>query len=63
MRDYEIVILGGDARPKAFVEMQEAGDDGAIRAGVRIAGERPFEVWRDLVCVHRKRPATERHAA
>jgi hypothetical protein len=53
MLDYEILIFGEKANPRAFVEMQDGDDDDAIRSATRIANGRPFEVWRDLSCIHR----------
>ena len=55
MPEYEVLILDKDANPAAFIETQQADDDDAIRSAVRIANGRPFEVWRDIVCVHRAR--------
>ncbi len=52
MLDYEVLILDEKASPRAFVEMQDSDDDGAIRAAARIANGRPFEFWRDIVCIH-----------
>jgi hypothetical protein len=51
--DYEVLILDEKARPRAFVEMRDSGDDDAIRSAMHIANGRSFEVWRDLHCVHR----------
>ena len=56
MPEYEVLILDKDANPAAFIETQQADDEDAIRSAVRIANGRPFEVWRDIVCVHRARP-------
>lgn len=53
MLDYEVLILDERANPRAFVEMQDCNDDGAIRFATCIANGRPFEVWRDIVCIHR----------
>ena len=61
MLDYEILILGDNARPKAFAEMQDVDDDDAIRSATRIANGRPFEVWRDIVCIHRSKPVSPVH--
>jgi hypothetical protein len=57
MLDYETLILKHEARPTAFVEIRNGDDDDAIRFAVRIADGRPFEVWRDIVCIHRVAPA------
>ena len=61
MLEYEIVILGEDAHSKAIVEMQEGDDDDAIRSAARIADGRPFEVWREITCIHRSEPRPEIH--
>jgi hypothetical protein len=53
MRDYEVLILGEMAYPRAFVEMQRTDDDDAVRSATHLANGRPFEVWRDIVCIHR----------
>ena len=55
MPEYEVLILDKDANPTAFIETQQADDDDAIRSAIHIANGRPFEVWRDIVCVHRAR--------
>lgn len=56
MPEYEVLILGPDAKPTSFVETQQVDDDDAIRSAKLMAKGRPFEVWRDTVCVHRVRP-------
>jgi len=56
MPEYEVLILDKNANPAVFVETQQMDDDDAIRSAMRIANGRPFEVWRDIVCVHRVRP-------
>lgn len=53
VRDYEVLILDEKASPRAFVEMQDSDDGNAVSAAAFIANGRPFEVWRNLVCVHR----------
>lgn len=53
MSEYEILILDNNARPSAFVEMQESNDARAVYSASRIAGDRTFEVWRGLTCIHR----------
>jgi hypothetical protein len=63
MPAYEVLILDKDANPAAFIETQQADDDDAIRSAARIANGRPFEVWRDIVCVHRVRPELTGRAA
>jgi hypothetical protein len=56
MLDYEILILDEDANPRTFVEIQDSGDDDAVSSATRIANGRPFEVWRDIICIHRSKP-------
>jgi hypothetical protein len=53
MVDYEVLILDEKGSPRAYVEMQDGDDDGAIRSALHIANGRPFEVWRDIVCIYR----------
>ncbi|HEY2009952.1 MAG TPA: hypothetical protein VGH23_13245 [Rhizomicrobium sp.] len=53
MLDYEVLILDDKARPRAFVEMRDSDDGNAVRSAAFIANGRPFEVWRDLDCIHR----------
>lgn len=55
MPEYEILILDKNANPAAFIETQQSDDANAIRSAARIANGRPFEVWRDITCVHRVR--------
>jgi len=56
MPEYEVLILDKKANPAAFIETQQLDDDDAIRSATLIANGRPFEVWRDIVCIHRVRP-------
>lgn len=51
--DYEVLILDERANPRAFVEMRDGGDNDAVCSATHIANGRPFEVWRDLRCIHR----------
>ena len=60
MLGYEVLILDAKANPRAFVEMQDSDDDGAVLSATRIANGRPFEVWRDVICVHRSAGAIVR---
>lgn len=53
MLEYEVLILDEKASPRAYVEMQDGNDEGAIRSALHIANGRPFEVWRDITCIHR----------
>lgn len=53
MPQYEILILNKDAGRQAYIEAQHGGDEDAVRSAMRIVNGRPFEVWRDLICVHR----------
>jgi hypothetical protein len=50
--DYEVLILDEKANPRAFVEMQGSDDDDAVRSARDIANGRPFELWRDIACIH-----------
>ena len=63
MLDYEILILDAKAQPSAFIEIQGGDDDDAIQSAIHIADGRPFEVWRDLFCVHRSATVTRQGAA
>lgn len=56
MPEYEVLILDKNANPAAFIETQQRDDDDAIHSAARIANGRPFEVWRDITCIHRVRP-------
>lgn len=56
MPEYEVLILDKNANPAAFIETQQLDDEDAVRSAARIANGRPFEVWRDIFCVHRVRP-------
>jgi hypothetical protein len=51
--DYEILILCENGAPRAYVAMRTGNDDCVMRSALDIANGRPFEVWRDSVCVHR----------
>ena len=52
MPQYEILILSKDAKRQAYIEAQHGGDHDAVLSAMRIADGRPFEVWRELTCVH-----------
>ena len=56
MPEYEVLILDKHANPAAFIETQQLDDADAIRSATVMANGRPFEVWRDITCVHRVRP-------
>ena len=51
MQDYEIRILC-NGRGHTHIEMMHLNDSTAIRAAEILAAGRPFEVWRDLECIH-----------
>ena len=53
MQKYEIRILSGGETHLVVTEAH-LSDLAAIRAGKKYAFDNPFEVWRDLECVHRK---------
>ena len=52
MQAYEIRILHADRSTDMVLEMLHFSDNAAVRAGKKIAGARPFEVWRDLDCIY-----------
>jgi len=66
MREYEIRVFS-HGRSQTVIEVMHLNDHAAIRAAKKMAGDRPFEVWRDLDCIysppddilatHRPRPA------
>jgi hypothetical protein len=56
MQPYEIRILFKD-RGYSLIEMLHLNDYTAIRAAEALAAGRPFEVWRDLECIHGLSPA------
>jgi hypothetical protein len=53
MHEYEIRILSGGETHLVVAEVH-LSDVAAIRAGKKYAADNPFEVWRDLQCIHRK---------
>lgn len=53
MQVYEIRILGAAGNTVLTSQDVHLSDQAAIRAGQRMANGKPFEVWRDLDCVHR----------
>jgi hypothetical protein len=53
MHDYEIRILNSKRSSLALIEVQEPGDDAAIRSAGRIANGRPVEVWQGIDCIYR----------
>jgi hypothetical protein len=55
MHQYEIRILHADKTTDIVIEGAHLSDLAAVRAAKRIAEERPFEVWRDLDCVYRRK--------
>jgi hypothetical protein len=55
---YEIRVLC-KGRGYTHIEMQYLNDSCAIRAAEVLASGRPFEVWRDLECIHGASRATE----
>ena len=53
MVEYEILILCANGNPRAYIAMREGDDDRVMRSALDIADGRPFEVWRDNICLHR----------
>lgn len=53
MPEYEIHILSGGETHLIVAEVH-LSDLAAIRAGKKYAIDNPFEVWRDMECIHRK---------
>jgi hypothetical protein len=51
MQDYEIRIQC-NGRGYTHIEILYSNDSTAIRAAEILADGRPFEVWRDLECIH-----------
>lgn len=58
MAQYEVLILGENAKARTYIETQHGDDQEAVRSALRIANGRPFEVWRDLTCIHRTQQIT-----
>ncbi len=56
MHQYEIRILRADKTTATVMEVAHLSDLAALKAAKRIAGEKPFEVWRDLDCIYRRAP-------
>ncbi|HEX4026651.1 MAG TPA: hypothetical protein VHX18_03460 [Rhizomicrobium sp.] len=53
MPEYEIHVLNDDRYSAAIVHEQNLMDDEtAISTASRLAGNAPFEVWRDLDCIY-----------
>jgi hypothetical protein len=48
MHEYEIRILGSAGSPALIIPDIQLSDEAAIRSARKIAGGRPFEVWRGL---------------
>ena len=49
MGEYEIRVFG---RSQTVIEVMHLNDHAAIRAAKKLAGDRPFEVWRGLDCIY-----------
>ena len=56
MHEYEIRILRADRSTDTVMEMIYLNDQSAIRSAKKLAEARPFEVWRDLKCIHGRPP-------
>src|SRR5258708_29314622 len=52
MREYEIRILRADRNTDTVIEVMHLNDHAAIRAAMKLAEARPFEVWRGLDCIY-----------
>jgi len=55
MHQYEIRILRADRTTDIVMEVMHLADTAAIRAAKKLAEAQPFEVWRDLQCIHGRR--------
>jgi hypothetical protein len=51
MLDYEIRVLSA-GHAILIIEVRHLSDQAAVRAAKNLAGDRPFEVWRDLDCIY-----------
>lgn len=51
MQTYEIRVLD-NGRTRAVLEAMHLNDNAAVRAGKKLAGGKPFEVWRELDCIY-----------
>ncbi len=51
MHEYEIRLLSA-GHTIAIIEEVQFSDHAAIRSGKKVAGDRPFEVWRGLDCIY-----------
>ncbi len=60
MHEYEIRLLHADKSTDIVLVMMYLTDAAAIRAAKKIAEARPFEVWRDLDCIHGTSAKTNR---
>jgi len=60
MHEYEIRVLSSE-HAALIVEEIHLNDQAAIRSARKFAGDRPFEVWRGVDCIHAtgKAPETE----
>ena len=52
MRDYEIRLLTERFTPSLTIQTRHANDRAAIMTARRMCDGKPFEVWRDLECIH-----------
>jgi hypothetical protein len=52
MQEYEVRVLAARSSPSLIMKTMHFTDIEAIRAGRKIAGDHPFEVWRDMECIH-----------
>jgi hypothetical protein len=52
MQDYEIRLLTERFTPALTMETKHVSDQAAIMAARSMSHGKPFEVWRDLECIH-----------
>ncbi len=50
MQEYDIRVLSHGN--EAVIEVMHLSDHAAIRAAKKLAGGKPFEVWRGLDCIY-----------
>ena len=51
MREYEIRVLSS-GRSQTIIEVMHLNDHAAIRAAMKMAHGKAFEVWRGLDCIY-----------
>lgn len=53
MHEHELRLFS-DGPAVTIVGLARLSDDEAVRVGEKLAGERPFEIWRGQVRIHYK---------